>query len=58
MKVSIIATQLCSRHTMDETEAEIFVIVFVVILRMSYSNMDLSGTQTSQNISVIDSLLV
>lgn len=43
---------------MDETEAEIFVIVFVVILRMSYSNMDLSGTQTSQNFSVIDSLLV
>lgn len=58
MKVSIIATQLCSGHITDETEAEIFVIVFVVILRMSYSNIDLSGMQTSQNFSVIDSLLV
>lgn len=26
---------------MDETEAEFFVTVFVVILRMSYINMDL-----------------
>lgn len=37
---------------MNETETEIFVPVFLVILGMPYINIDLSSKQTSQKYNI------